>query len=127
MDGEEAAEEEVEAFSLVNSNGEEVSDGTMGLLLYNGGTVCDDGFTSFTADVICRELGFARSLNWTSGWLYDMQESLDIKLDDIVCRTDWDSCTYSREDNCGHSEDVFLTCTQGIYCQEVRYLYNMYS
>ncbi|KAL5253614.1 hypothetical protein ACHWQZ_G013415 [Mnemiopsis leidyi] len=112
VDGEEGAEEEVEGFSLVNSNNEEVSDGIMGLLLYNGGTVCDDGFTSFTADVICRELGFARSLNWTSGWLHDMQESLDIKLDDIVCRTDWDSCTYSREDNCGHSEDVFLTCTQ---------------
>ena len=107
-------ESEEEGFSLVDRNGNEVSDGEIGLLLYNGGTVCDDGFNSYTADVLCRELGYVRALNWKNGFLFDMQEGLDIKLDNVLCRNkNWESCTYLTEDNCGHGEDVFLTCTEG--------------
>ena len=112
-------DEESEGFSLVDRNGNEVSDGEMGLLLYNGGTVCDDGFNSYTADVLCRELGYVRALNWTSEFLFEMQEGLDINLDDVVCRNNnWESCSYRTEHNCGHGEDVFLTCTEGT-CQKL--------
>ncbi|KAL5253630.1 hypothetical protein ACHWQZ_G013415 [Mnemiopsis leidyi] len=107
-------EDEVEGFSLVDSNGEEVGVGERGLLLYNGGTVCDDSFNENSADAICREMGYSGSFLWVSGSSYsygERQTSLDITLDDVQCSDDdWDSCSYSTSHNCGHSEDVFLTC-----------------
>ena len=54
-------------------------------------------------------------LEWTSnsGETFDIQDNLDIKLDEVRCSgTDWESCEYSEEHDCGHSEDVFLTCAK---------------
>ena len=50
---------------------------------------------------------------WTSGRIkYDIQTNYDIKLDDVKCtRGEWPgSCYYSEIDDCGHNEDVFLSC-----------------
>ena len=102
-------------FRLVNASGVNVGVGEMGLLLYSGGTVCDDGFSDTSAHAICRELGFNSSSNWTSvndqpGW--EIQARYGIKLDDVNCDSfEWNSCDYSTSENCKHNEDVLLTCS----------------
>ena len=79
--------------------------------------MCDDSFSENSANAICREMGYSGSSSWVSGSSYSYGESqavLDINLDDVRCgNDDWDSCSYSIYDNCGHSEDVFLTCIEG--------------
>ena len=73
--------------------------------------MCDDNFGDIEADVICREMGYNRSSNWNSGSFYEVQNSLEITLDDVDCDGgSWSSCDYLTTHNCGHSEDVFLTC-----------------
>ena len=68
-------EPEPEGFVLVDNDGNTIEDanGIRGLLTYNGGTVCDDGFGDIEADVICREMGYERSTGWTSGSFYEVQ------------------------------------------------------
>ena len=88
----------------------------LGLLLYQGGTVCDDYFTNKTADAICREMKFTRAERWTNEESFGIQSDYNINLDDIKCSNDeWGNCSYSKEHNCEHSEDVFLSCTFGRY------------
>ena len=97
-------------FSLVDSNGNAAGAGTLGLLLSNGGTVCDDYFSSNSAEAICRELGFFGQISWTSGRKWGIQTGA-ITLDDVRCSSgDWSSCTFIFSHNCGHHEDVFLQC-----------------
>ena len=82
----------------------------LGLLLYKGGTVCDDNFDDIAADAICRKMDYARSSGWQSG--EDDQSRYEIKLDDVRCEDrHWENCSYETSHNCGHSEDVFLSCT----------------
>ena len=80
--------------------------------------MCDDSFSDNSANAICREMGYSGSSGWVSGSSYSYgtrQTSLDINLDDVSCSTGyWNSCSYSTSHNCGHSEDVFLTCVQGM-------------
>ena len=102
-------------FSLVDEGGNELDmQDSEGLLLYNGGTVCDDDFNSFAANAICRRMfrPFGHA-TWKSGLYYSVQSSLRIKLDDVKCTSsDWDQCTFKNTvQNCGHSEDVHITCT----------------
>ena len=108
---------EPEGFELVDNDGNIIEDasGILGLLTYNGGTVCDDDFGGSEADVICQEMGYDRSSGWTSGSFYeDVQSSLNITLDNVDCYWgSWSSCDYLTEHDCGHSEDVFLTCVTG--------------
>ena len=112
------AAESVSDFLLLGTNGESVESGQMGLLLYGGGTVCDDYFNTYAADAICRELGFGRMTDWTYGYKYEwrFQSSKPISLDNVKCGSDrtWSNCHYNTYNNCGHSEDVFLTCAEGI-------------
>ena len=83
-----------------------------GLLLYKGGTVCDDRFDDTAADAICRQLNFTRAESWTIELKFDVQRDYDIKMDDIDCRSvDWIDCSFSKRSDCGHNEDVFLKCT----------------
>ena len=86
--------------------------GETSLLLYDGGTVCDDHFDSTAADAICRDMGYADVAGrWNSGIYRDSQKDLGISLDDVRCGSaDWSSCIFSKTHNCGHSEDVFLAC-----------------
>jgi hypothetical protein len=101
-------------FRLVDEEGNDVSAGESGLLLYKGGTVCDDGFNMDSANIICREMGYSEASDWTYGNMFTRQEVYDIKLDDVYCgnASEWKYCSSSLYHNCGHSEDVFLTCTQ---------------
>ena len=84
-----------------------------GLLLYGGGTVCDDFFNYNAANAICKELGFGAASHWASagGW-GTIQGTKQINLDDVRCSEDgvWSSCTYLTSHNCGHNEDVLLEC-----------------
>ncbi|KAL5268609.1 hypothetical protein ACHWQZ_G002453 [Mnemiopsis leidyi] len=98
-------------FSLVDGNGNPVGSRVLGLLLNNGGTVCDDGFSALSADAICREMGYTGHISFTSGNRLSIQSTLEIKLDDVVCREgEWTTCSYIFGHNCGHNEDVFLEC-----------------
>ena len=87
-----------------------------GLLIFGGGTVCEDNFSGDSTNAICRELGFAAASQWRSGLVWGaVQTSKPVNLDNVVCSRDasWSSCSYSEISNCLHEEDVFLTC-QGI-------------
>ena len=96
-------------FSLVDSNGDTVRGA--GLLLSNGGTVCDDGFSDNSADAICRELGHIGQMSWSNGNNWGIQAGLEITLDDVACSSgEWSSCSFSLVHNCIHKEDVFLQC-----------------
>ncbi|XP_063688617.1 uncharacterized protein LOC134821777 [Bolinopsis microptera] len=103
-------------FEIVDEHGNVVSwQDSEGLLLYNGGTVCDDYFTTLSANAICKRMGRPHGLAlWASGLHYSVQDSLSIKLDDVKCTTsDWDKCTFRTTHNCGHSEDVHINCMSG--------------
>ena len=104
-------------FELVNSREEPYKSEELGLLLYNGGTVCDDAFETIDANVICLHMGFEGVNGWQQfsssipgDWSFRL--SYEIKLDEIVCDDvrGWNECTYVTNHNCGHGEDVFLSC-----------------
>ena len=44
-------------FTLVDSAGYTTQEGELGLLLYNGGTVCDNDFSFNSANAICHLMG----------------------------------------------------------------------
>ena len=103
-------------FRIVDEDGNDVTDRERGLLLYNSGTVCDDNFNDNAAFAICKEMGYVSAITWESGNYFDVQEDLEIKLDDVSCsEQSWSSCSYSESHNCGHSEDVVLTCKGKIF------------
>ena len=83
----------------------------LGLLLYKGGTVCDDKFDNIAADAICKEMNFERSIVWETDYTFERSQ-YEIKLDDVTCDIpDWKSCTFKETFiNCFHKEDVFLSC-----------------
>ena len=98
-------------FRLVDDDKNEVEGGQMGLLLYKGGTVCDDSFTENSAHAICREMGYSAASDWDTGDDYESQSVYDIKLDDVSCSSgNWSTCTYSLKPNCDHERDIFLEC-----------------
>ena len=97
--------------SLVGEDGEAVGAGVLGLLLSNGGTVCDDEFDDNSADAICKEMGYFNQISWTSGSKWAIQAGLEITLDNVACSSgDWSSCSFAFVDNCSHGEDLFLQC-----------------
>ena len=99
-------------FILVDSEGNDIEGEDLGLLLYRGGTVCDDYFDNIAADAICKYMNYTYASRWTSDESYDIQETFPINLDDVECsRAEWETCTFAEEHNCDHDEDVFLSCT----------------
>ena len=107
------SDETEQGFRLVNEQGETPQPGEWALLLYNGGTVCDDDFGLTEAQVICKELGFGSVFDQKSGDLFGIQADLSINLDDVDCSegSSWSDCDFTTTHNCQHSEDVFLICT----------------
>ena len=80
--------------------------------------MCYEWATSFksdSADVICRQMNFARAAKWTIEESFDIQNNYPIHVRDISCISDgeWpDSCSsYEDTGRCEHSQDVFLSCT----------------
>ena len=53
----ETAEISSGTFTVVNSAGNRTKEGELGLLLYNGGTVCVDFFSINSANAICHRMG----------------------------------------------------------------------
>ena len=99
----------------MDSEGNNITEeGQLGLLLYRGGTVCDDSFNYTAADAICKQMNFTHALEWNSEASFDIQSNYDIKLDDVECSSDeLKNCRYSEIHDCEHSEDVFLSCGTG--------------
>jgi len=88
---------------------------------YNGqwGTVCDDGFGSADARVACRDLGFGAPISYddNSGGLGYGR----IWLDDLGCsgsELSLGQCSHNPwgSHNCGHGEDVSITCREPTTC-----------
>ena len=106
---------EITGFSLVDFNGEAVGVGVLGLLLYDGGTVCDDFFSATSADAICREMVDFGQRSYISGRRWSIQSCLNITLDDVVCNSgNWSSnCSFNLTHDCVHGEDIFLQCGPG--------------
>ena len=105
-------------FSLVDRYGELIAGEENGLLLYNGGTVCDDFFNDNSADAVCRDMGYVGSNSWNSysNIIWSIQADYDIKLFNFKCDGSGQlaSCTYSTKYRlCSHIEDVFLSCYNG--------------
>ena len=77
----------------------------------NEGTVCDDYFSTNSADAICRKMGYPGYWRWTSGDKWSIQSTLQITLDDVLCSSgEWNSCSFKSTTDCSHIEDVFLQC-----------------
>ena len=116
---------EISDFLLKDSSGNIVGAETEGLLITNGGTVCDNGFSDNSADAICREMGYFSHTAWTSGNKWQIQSELDIKLSNVSCEDGywkWSSCTFSISHNCSHAEDIFLRCKDfGKYVLEMAF------
>ena len=99
-------------FSLVDFNGDAVGARVRGLLLNNRGTVCDDDFSTNSADAICRKMGYLGMMSYSSGSEWPIQSGLNITLDDVACSSgEWESCTFAFSHNCNHNEDIFLQCS----------------
>ena len=95
----------------MNEDGDDAGPRTVGLLLSNGGTVCDDHFNDASAEAICHKMGYHGQLSWEGGAKWDMQSNYEISLDDVICGTnEWSSCKFTFTSDCSHSEDVFLQC-----------------
>ena len=87
---------------------------------YHGewGTVCDDGWSTIDAYVVCRQLGFGSSGRSYSG-AYFGQGSGPIWLDNIGCignESTLASCShlgFNITRSCGHYEDAGVRCYRG--------------
>ena len=106
----------IAVFDLVDSDGNTVGADTVGLLLFNGGTVCnDDKFDDYSCAAACREMGYENCKSWFSGDHWSLQSSLQITLAKFQCRNyNWHYCLYSTLNNCDHGDDVFLSCSDSI-------------
>ncbi|NWW21074.1 MARCO protein, partial [Falcunculus frontatus] len=75
------------------------------------GTICDDGWTTREASVVCRMLGFSRAVSFFTA----MAGTGQIWLDDVSCTGSEITITDCRKrdwgaHNCNHNEDVGVEC-----------------
>ena len=112
-------DKEVPLFSLVDDTGNTAESGQLGLLLYQGGTVCNEFFNNQTAEAICRRMNFSSAIEWKSELESEIQKKFEVAMKIINCPDvvrKSEQCTFSEviidfEDNCFHRKDVFLKCT----------------
>ncbi|XP_030425412.1 neurotrypsin-like [Gopherus evgoodei] len=79
------------------------------------GTVCDDGWTALSAQVVCRQLGFSGPASLASEGEYTPGQGF-ILLDDVACTgTEFSflDCPHSNwgQHDCSHAEDVGVRCS----------------
>jgi hypothetical protein len=76
------------------------------------GPICDDNWTEVEADIICKMLGFKRSLQATVGSHFGPVPST-FAFDDVDCdfsNPNLFSCDYSDQDNCESNEGAGVEC-----------------
>ena len=100
-------------FHLVDKDNQHTQTGH-GLLKYSSGTVSGNKFDDTTAELICRIMGYAKVMSWSTGQKYQFQESLSIRYKDLNCLASEDVfplCVYGT-DTTGetHDNDVWLWC-----------------
>ena len=62
----------------------------LGLLLYRGGTVYNDGFDNTTAEAICRQMNFSSAIEWRTGMESNIQLEYEVAAS-IFCKSmEWD-------------------------------------
>eukprot|EP00037_Helgoeca_nana_P015140 m.141781 g.141781 ORF g.141781 m.141781 type:complete len:2442 (+) comp22882_c0_seq1:29-7354(+) len=79
------------------------------------GTVCDDSWGDFDAQVVCRELGFSGGFA-TSRASFG-QGTGSILMDDVACvgtEASIADCPHAAVHNCAHSEDAGAVCTGSV-------------
>jgi len=82
------------------------------------GTICDDNFGVEEARVVCRELGLSGGAVRTARSTTAGSSSQTIWLDDLRCTgnearlSDCPGVSWGTS-NCGHSEDIGVSCTRG--------------
>lgn len=85
------------------------------------GTVCDDEFGRAEANTACRALGFNDfAIQYTNHHPGFSEPEIPIWMDAVDCDSDSTNfleCAHEGwgEEDCGHSEDVLLTCEFLIY------------
>ena len=82
------------------------------------GTVCDDSWGSPDATVACRQMGFVGVSVSDSSRFGSGASSQTIWLDDVACSGSESrliDCNHAGigNENCQHSEDVGIVCTNG--------------
>ncbi|XP_010130555.1 PREDICTED: HHIP-like protein 1 [Buceros rhinoceros silvestris] len=80
------------------------------------GTVCDDGWSSLAAAVVCRQLGFPYVVRASKKAEFGEGASLRILLDDVQCSGEEKTlleCTHADvgTHNCSHEEDAGVVCS----------------
>ncbi|XP_050407264.1 deleted in malignant brain tumors 1 protein [Patella vulgata] len=104
------------SYSIRLVNGSGPHEGRLEVLYNNRwGTVCDDGWDSTDASVVCRELGFSSRGAIGRQYAHFGQGAGSIILDDVNCNgseSSLKSCNHREwtEHNCGHREDASVTC-----------------
>ncbi|NWQ79102.1 HIPL1 protein, partial [Columbina picui] len=81
------------------------------------GTVCDDGWSSAAAAVVCRQLGFPYVVRASKKAEFGEGSSLRILLDDVQCSGQEETlleCAHAEvgTHNCSHEEDAGVVCSQ---------------
>ena len=69
---------EATRFTLVDKAGKLIHGEELGLLLYDGGTVCDDSFNHDAAEAICKQMNYTHSTKWTIGESFDIQVHVNV-------------------------------------------------
>ena len=113
------------SFYLVDENGQYTQNGH-GLLMYQGGTVCDDKFNDEAAEWVCRMMGFWSTSSWTHGIFSQIQDdNLPIALDDLECVLLYGfiprCAVKTTTSDCTHSEDVQVNCVSNPMCSAGSY------
>ncbi|NXT76332.1 HIPL1 protein, partial [Zapornia atra] len=81
------------------------------------GTVCDDGWSSLAAAVVCRQLGFPYVVRASKKAEFGEGTSLRILLDDVQCSGQEKTlleCSHADvgTHNCSHEEDAGVVCSR---------------
>ncbi|NXN97265.1 HIPL1 protein, partial [Rhinopomastus cyanomelas] len=81
------------------------------------GTICDDGWNSYAATVVCRQLGFPYMVRASKKAEFGEGTSLRILLDDVQCtgqETTLLECSHADvgTHNCSHEEDAGVVCSR---------------
>ena len=78
------------------------------------GTVCDDEFEEIDAQAACFTLGFDGLESFKTHDTEFSDSTYPTNMDDVKCPTNTTTfleCSHLyKSENCGHTEDILLTC-----------------